>query len=79
MGRKLAGIVLLLIALWVVGAIAIGLLKTLIALAWYLVIGALVVGGAVYLYQRGRRSVGPGTRAQRRLEAATRTYRNRHR
>lgn len=79
MGRKLAGIVLLLIALWVVGAVAIGLLKTLIALVWYLVIGALVVGGAVYLYQRARRSVGSGTRAQRRLEAAVRTYRTRNR
>jgi hypothetical protein len=49
----------------------------LLSIVFYLVIGALVVGGGVYLYGRARRAIGPGTRNRRRLDAAAQTYRMR--
>jgi len=42
-------------------------------------VGLLVVGGGFYLYGKAKRSLAPGTRAQRRIEAATKTYRMRNR
>ena len=45
----------------------------------YLIVGALVVGGGVYLYGQAKRSLAPGTRNQRRIEAAAKTYRMRNR
>jgi hypothetical protein len=77
--RLLAWLVLPLVALVVLGTLAVWLFKALLGLAFYLVVGALVVGGGIYLYRRAKRAVGPGTRNRRRIEAATRTYRIRNR
>ncbi|HEX6498945.1 MAG TPA: hypothetical protein VF054_07910 [Micromonosporaceae bacterium] len=41
-----------------VGLVAWWLLKALIGLLFYVLVGALVVGGVVYLYSRARRSLG---------------------
>jgi LPXTG-motif cell wall-anchored protein len=47
----------------------------LVTLAWYLILGALIVGGGYWLYRRARRAIDPETRTRRRLEAALRTRR----
>jgi O-antigen/teichoic acid export membrane protein len=77
--RLLAWILLPLVGLVLLGALAIWLVKALLGIAAYLIVGALVVGGGVYLYRRARRAVGPGTRNRRRIEAAAQTYRARNR
>ncbi len=77
--RLVAWLVLPLVGLVVVGAIAVALFKALLGLALYIIVGALVVGGGVYLYHRARRAIGPGTRNRRRIEAAAQTYRMRNR
>jgi hypothetical protein len=77
--RLLAWVVLPLVGLVVAGMLAIWLFKALLGLAFYLIVGALVVGGGIYVYHRVRRAVGPGTRSRRRIEAATQTYRTRNR
>ncbi|GAA2671570.1 MULTISPECIES: hypothetical protein [Actinoplanes] len=46
---------------------------------FYLIVAALVVGGGLWLYGRIKREIAPGTRTQRRIEAATKTYRMRNR
>jgi hypothetical protein len=45
----------------------------------YLVVGIAVAAGGAYLYQRAKRSIGPGTRTRMRLDAAAETYRQRNR
>jgi hypothetical protein len=77
MGRFLIGVVAAVFALVVIGAVAIKLLGFVLSLAWYIIIGALVVGGAVWLYSKARRSVGPGTRWRNRIDAANQTYKQR--
>jgi hypothetical protein len=77
--RMLAWLVLPLVALVAVGALAIWLFKALLGVLFYLVVGAVVAGGAVYLYNRAKRAVGPGTRTRRRIDAAAETYRMRNR
>jgi uncharacterized membrane protein YedE/YeeE len=77
--RMLAWLVLPLAAVVAVGVLAILLFKALLGLLMYLVVGALIVGGAVYLYGRARRAVAPGTRSRRRIDAAAQTYRTRNR
>ena len=79
MGRFLAGTVAVILGLVVVGDVAIWLLKALLGVAIYLIVGAVLVGGGVYLYRRARRAVGPGTRTRNRLDAAASTYRQRNR
>jgi hypothetical protein len=74
----LAWVVGSLVGLVVVGALAIWLFKVLLSLAVYLIVGAVVVAGAAYLYRRARRSIAPGTRTRRRIEAATKTYKMRN-
>ena len=64
-----AGVV---VAGWVVAELLSGVL-------FYLIVGALVVGGGVYLYGRAKKGLAPGTRNQRRIEAAAKTYRMRNR
>ncbi len=78
-GKMLAWIVLPIVGLAVVGVVAIALVKALLGLAIYVIAGALVVGGGVYLYHRTKRAIGPGTRNRRRIEAAAQTYRMRNR
>jgi hypothetical protein len=48
------------IALIVVGWVVVAVLGTLVKVAFYLVIGAAVVGGAFYLVGRGRRALRDG-------------------
>ena len=46
---------------------------------FYLIVGAIVIGGGALLYSKAKNAVAPGTRTQRRIEAATKTYRMRNR
>ena len=46
------------VGLVVVGLLAVWLIKALLGLFFYLVVGALVIGGVLYLYRKVRRSVG---------------------
>jgi hypothetical protein len=77
--RLIAWLLLPIVGLVLVGALAVWVFHALLSLVFYLVIGALVVGGGVYLYGRARRAIGPGTRNRRRIEAAAQTYRQRQR
>ena len=79
MGKAIAYLVATIAGVIVVGWIAIQLLQVLVGALAYLIVGAIVVGGGVYLYGRAKRSLAPGTRNQRRIEAAARTYRMRNR
>jgi hypothetical protein len=79
MGRFVAGLVAVLVGLFVVGALAVWLFKALLGAAVYLLVGAAVVGGGMYLYGRARRALAPGTRTRNRLEAAASTYQQRDR
>lgn len=75
--RLLAWLLLPIAGLVLVGALALWVFHALLSLVGYLIVGALVVGGGVYLYGRARRAIGPGTRNRRRIEAAAQTYRMR--
>ena len=79
MGKGIAYLVATIAGVIVVGWIAINLLQVLVGALAYLIVGAVVVGGGVYLYGRAKRSLAPGTRNQRRIEAAAKTYRMRNR
>ena len=79
MGKAIAYLVATIAGVIVVGWIAIQLLQVLVGALAYLIVGAVVVGGGVYLYGRTKRSLAPGTRNQRRIEAAVKTYRMRNR
>jgi hypothetical protein len=79
MGKAIAYLVATIAGVIVVGWIAINLLQALVGALAYLIVGAIVVGGGVYLYGRAKRSLAPGTRNQRRIEAAVKTYRMRNR
>ncbi|GAB3824137.1 hypothetical protein ACFPIJ_62975 [Dactylosporangium cerinum] len=79
MGRILAGIAAAVVGLFIVGAITLWLVKVLLGAIGYLIVGALVVGGAVWIYGRARRGLSGGSRNQRRLEATLATWRQRNR
>jgi hypothetical protein len=79
MGKGVAYLVAAIAGVIVVGWVAINLLQALVGALAYLIVGAVVVGGGVYLYGKAKRAVAPGTRNQRRIEAAARTYRMRNR
>ncbi|GLH95508.1 hypothetical protein K1W54_15125 [Micromonospora sp. CPCC 205371] len=79
MGRFLAWTAAAIVATVAVGWIAIALLKALIGVAVYVIVGAAVIGGGVYLYQKGKRALSRDTRTRRRIEAAATTYRQRTR
>ena len=76
MGKAVAFLVALvagvIVAGWVVSSLFGGLL-------YYLIVGALVIGGGAWVYGRLKSSLAPGTRNQRRIEAAAKTYRMRNR
>ncbi|WP_433826940.1 hypothetical protein ACQP2E_33235 [Actinoplanes sp. CA-015351] len=76
MGKAVAFLAALIAGVIVVGWVASSLLGGFL---YYLIVGALVVGGGTYVYGRIKRSVAPGTRTQRRIEAAAKTYRMRNR
>jgi hypothetical protein len=72
-GRLLAWLVLPIVGLVVAGMVGIWLLKAVLGLAVYVIVGAVVVGGGLYLYGKAKRSLAPGTRNRNRIEAAYRT------
>ena len=79
MGKGIAYLVATIAGVIVVGWVAIQLLQVLVGALAYLIVGAIVVGGGVYLYGRAKKSLAPGTRNQMRIEAAAKTYRMRNR
>jgi uncharacterized membrane protein SirB2 len=63
----LRNFILVVVGLVVVGALAWWLLAHIITLIIYIAVGALVVGGAVYIYGKAKRSItGGGRRSIRR-------------
>jgi hypothetical protein len=79
MGKGIAYLVATIAGVIVVGWVAVALLHALLGALVYIIVGAIVVGGGVYLYGRAKRSLGPGTRNRNRIEAAQKTYRMRNR
>jgi hypothetical protein len=79
MGKGIAYLIALIAGVVVVGWVAVQVLQVLLGSLSYLIVGALVVGGGVYLYSRAKKNLAPGTRTQRRIEAAAKTYRMRNR
>ena len=77
--RLLAWLVLPLVALVLVSMVAVWAVHAFLGIVWYLLIGAALVAGGMYVVGKVRRALAPGTRAQRRLEAAAETYRMRNR
>ena len=75
MGKALAFLVALIAGVIVVGWVVSSLIGPVL---FYLIVGALVVGGGLYVYGRVKKSIAPGTRTQRRIEAAQKTYRMRN-
>ncbi len=76
MGKAVAFLVALIAGVIVVGWVVSSLIGPFL---YYLIVGALAVGGGMYLYGKLKKSLAPGTRTQRRIEAATKTYRMRNR
>ena len=79
MGKAVAYLVAMIAGVLVAGWVAVTVLHALVGALSYLIVGALVVGGGVYLYGRAKKNLAPGTRTQRRIEAAAKTYRMRNR
>jgi len=52
---------------------------TVAPLLFFLIVGAIVIGGGALLYAKAKRAVAPGTRNHNRIEAARETYRMRNR
>ncbi|MFG1602449.1 hypothetical protein [Actinoplanes sp. NPDC049265] len=78
MGKGIAYLVALIAGVVVVGWVAVSVLHFLLGWFGYLLIGAAVVGGGVWVYGRVKRELRPGTRTQNRIEAAAKTYRMRN-
>jgi hypothetical protein len=76
MGKALAVLLAGVVGVVLVGWLAVALLGPLL---FYLIVGAVVIGGGALIYARAKRAVAPGTRTQRRIEAARETYRMRNR
>jgi hypothetical protein len=76
MGKAIAFLVALIAGVVVVGWVVSSLIGPAL---FYLIVGALVVGGGLYVYGKAKKSLAPGTRTQRRIEAAQKTYRMRNR
>lgn len=78
MGRFLAWTAVGVVAVVAVGWLAIALLKAILGIAVYLIVGAAVIGGGAYLYRKGKRAIARDQRMRNRIEAATITYRQRN-
>ena len=76
MGKAIAFLVALIAGVVVVGWVVSALIGPAL---FYLIVGAIVVGGGAYVYSKAKKKLAPGTRAQRRIEAAAKTYRMRNR
>jgi hypothetical protein len=79
MGKAIAYLIALVLGVIVVGWVGIALLHAVLGGLVYLIVGAVIIGGGFWLYSRAKRSLAPGTRTQRRIEAAAKTYRMRNR
>jgi F0F1-type ATP synthase assembly protein I len=79
MGKGIAYLVAMIAGVIVVGWVAVALLHALLGGLSYLIVGAVVIGGGFYLYGKAKKGLAPGTRTQRRIEAAQKTYRMRNR
>jgi hypothetical protein len=79
--EALMGKALAMLLAGVVGVVLIGWLaiKILAPLIFFLIVGAIVIGGGALIYSKVKRAVAPGTRTQNRIEAARETYRMRNR
>jgi hypothetical protein len=77
--KLLAWLLLPVAGLVVAGMLAIWVLHALLGVLVYVLVGALVVGGVLYVGGRVRRAIAPGTRARRRIDSAAETYRLRDR
>ncbi|WP_328461532.1 hypothetical protein OHA21_32810 [Actinoplanes sp. NBC_00393] len=75
MGKAVAYLVALIAGVIVVGWVVSSLIGPFL---FYLVMGALAIGGGLYVYGKIKKSLAPGTRTQRRIEAAAKTYRMRN-
>lgn len=64
MGKALLWVLVAVIVLMVVGSVVISLLGTLFKLAFYVLVGVIVVGGALYAVGKVRRSIGGTSRRQ---------------
>ena len=76
MGKALAMLLAGVVGVVLVGWLAI---KILAPLLFFLIVGAIVIGGGALLYSKAKRAVAPGTRNHNRIEAARETYRMRNR
>jgi hypothetical protein len=56
-GHFLRNALLFVVGLAVLGMIAVWAIKAFIGLIFYILVGALVVGGGVYLYGRAKRAI----------------------
>ena len=74
MGKALAFLVALIAGVIVVGWVV----HAIIGPLFYLIVAALAIVGGVYVYGKVKKSLAPGTRTQRRIEAAQKTYRMRN-
>ena len=79
MGKAVAWALAMVAGVIVVGWVAAALLHALLGGVSYLIVGAVVIGGGIWLYGKAKRSLAPGTRTQRRIEAAAKTYNMRNR
>jgi hypothetical protein len=70
MGKAIAYLIALVLGVIVVGWVGIALLHAVLGGLVYLIVGAVIIGGGFWLYSRAKRSLAPGTRTQRRIEAA---------
>jgi hypothetical protein len=71
--KLLAWLVLPVVGLVLAGMLAIWLFHAILGLLFYLIVGALVVGGGAYLYHRAKRAIGSGAGARRQIDGPPRT------
>ena len=76
MGKALAVLLAGVVGVVLVGWLAVSVLGPVL---FYLIVGVIVIGGGALLYAKAKKAVAPGTRTQRRIEAAQKTYRMRNR
>ena len=76
MGKALAVLLAGVVGVVLVGWLAVSVLGPVL---FYLIVGVVVIGGGALLYAKAKKAVAPGTRTQRRIEAAQKTYRMRNR
>jgi len=75
MGKALAVLLAGVVGVVLVGWLFVSVLGPLLL---YLIIGAVVIAGGALIYAKAKKAVAPGTRTQRRIEAARETYRMRN-